>query len=42
MGKQGVSNLNNMEMFPFSRPILLIGIRIGNMMRNTYLLKEDI
>jgi hypothetical protein len=42
MGKQGESNLNNMVMLPFGGSILLMGIRIENMMRDTYLLKEGI
>jgi hypothetical protein len=37
--KQGKTNFNYMTMFAFSRAILLVSMRIGNMMCNASLLK---
>jgi hypothetical protein len=40
MGKKGQTNLNDMLMFPFSRPILLISITTRHVMHNTNEIKE--
>jgi hypothetical protein len=42
MRKKRQANLHYMMMFPFCQPILLIGIRTGNVMGNTNSLKEGI
>jgi hypothetical protein len=42
MSKERETNLNNVTMFSFDRPILLVSIGTRNMVRDTNLLKKGI
>jgi hypothetical protein len=42
MCKKSNAHLDNVSMFTFSRAVLLMGMRTGNVMRNAYAFKEGV